>query len=218
MRSLFLALLTAATFTGCLTYHWRVVDDTKVAPDPPKPLPLPKDQVPAFITVEHGADPHHFTVHNNSASTVFISFRESVMEASGKSHRVVSGETKQLHADQDSPDTPIAPATSADVSFYSDTLSSLEEGQVVKFRIALRQQGKETQAILHSRLEVEEEEEKDLKFTTHEQDTASRVLCVATIGIWCRLKLPTQQDRDDANQKAKKYGPNAKAEFLHTSM
>jgi hypothetical protein len=61
---------------------------------------------------------HSFEFMNKSSSRVIISFSKSILSATGKSFKLISGQTIGMHKDRDSPDFIIAPGTSADLSFF----------------------------------------------------------------------------------------------------
>ncbi len=220
MRKAVSLLALSMSLSGCFTYHWQVTD-AEVQPE----KGLPKDTIPAFISVQRDTDdPHHFRFQNKSDGVVFVSYKESVAEFGGRSLRVIAGDTKMIHVDQNSPDSPIAPHSTADIALYAQ--SSYEGGNSYKdqsaddnlltFRVALTTSGKPTQfAVIHSRFR---EESDDCDTIVTEAPSDRRIKCILTLGFMCP-KAPTESDIEAAQKQAKEEcGSRSKVTFVKTTM
>lgn len=212
-------LLVAATTSGCLTYKWKVTEADLKVEAPIKEAA--KDQVPAFAEIKHfGKNANHFFVTNKSQEVIFVSYASSVAEVL-TSVRVISGETMGMHKDRDSPDTPIAPGSSAEVSFYSDDkLTSalmVDPGEATyTLRIALKGPGgKLDYAIMNCSGSGKKVDEGPM-VRTH-AGAADQLACYLTgiiYGGWCWFVSPGDKDTDIAKKAAKeKYGDKAGIEY-----
>lgn len=216
-----LLISTSLTFTSCLTYRWQAhVPEDQLASPAPKPV-QPANQVPKFVKIEPmKSRGNHFMVSNLSQEMVYVSYKQSVVEFAGSSYRVVSGETRGINRDRDSPDTPIAPNTTAEVSFYTEdntTSELMQKGSAaINYRVAIRKEDKKPKyAILHG-TSADEKKEKELLFTTESQGN-NRLACYITgilYGGWCWFVHPTEEDHKIAEEKGKsKYGPQTTVEY-----
>ncbi|SME94100.1 hypothetical protein [Pseudobacteriovorax antillogorgiicola] len=192
-------IISALSLQGCLTYKWKVVGVHDSLFQPYK--------VPRFIDVSETAKPNHFVFKNNSQSTVFISHRNSVAIANGRSYRLISGRMNVNHRDMESPDIPIAAGTSIEVSFYSDDRSFTklvnEDQQIVDYRVFLKTPRKSYSMSLRSVGSTE-------TFITSDANDNDSNLCYLTEVFfygYCWFVSPDEADESMARMKAQSmYG------------
>lgn len=213
-KLLIMTLFASQLLAGCLTYRWEA--------SVPENLLVAKSNdssAPKFAKIEGVKDPtrrNHFQVTNESKKMISVSFKQSVIEIDGKSYRVLSGSTINMNRDRESPDTPIAPNTVAEVSFYPEdgiAKSIVINGtSEITYRIALRQdEGKPEYAILRQSKAVGGE------FTTkvNDRDKWGCIITGIFYGGWCWFVKPNDEDRKQAEERGKDlYGPNAKISFV----
>jgi hypothetical protein len=193
--------------------------------------------LPPYLLVESVPDaPNSFIFNNKSDATVFVSYKDSVADVSGTSHRVVSGTMRQLHADQSSPDTPIAARTKAEISFYMPDDKKVQDaifaGNVFTLDVAIRKPGRP--GFDHAVLRVQGQKPPDFRKLCEDLGaTYSRSECAAYFGTpispgdrwgcyltgilyggWCWFVNPDESDYAAAKEIAvERLGPEASLDY-----
>jgi hypothetical protein len=195
MKSFFLLtlILASSIITSCSTFRWRA-EITDVSTGEPN--------VPQFVKIQPTKIRNHFMVTNLTDKVVTVVYRQSVIQADGISLRVISGETRGINRDRDSPDVVIAPQTTAEISLYSEDSANSEKiikGQFkeLKFRIAVKLGD---QAVQYAVMDGGKSNE----FTT-EISQNEKLWCYVTgifYGGYCWLIKPDDEDRLAAQKKA----------------
>lgn len=198
-RSAFIAVaLLLGTTPGCLSYRWQV----HIAP--PSFVPLP-DDVPPFVQVTRASNGgNYFAVTNVGHEPIFVSYRESIAEVGLQSIRVVSGDTRRMHNDMTPPDVPIAPGSTALVSFYDaeEQHDLVTNGKEARFRIALRTTAGN---IVYAVMQPKAAHPPASTFVTSASD-GDKVACYVTAflyGGWCWFVHPGDSDRIAAEERAR---------------
>lgn len=215
MRLGFIAIVMMLS-QGCLTYKWDVdVDDPSRVPvnDPVFEVVSQPKKVKIYGTSQKR---NHFKVTNNSDGPIFVVYKESFAQLNGSSLRVVSGDTRKINSDQASPDQPVAPGSSAEVSFYtSDSLTNqLLYGGGATFSIAIKAGGNTNYAKVKTFTKPQTEVKESI---TTEVSAKDRLLCYTTgiiYGGWCWFIKPQDSDREEAMEKAKSIYSNQNRKVL----
>ncbi len=190
---LFLSVLVLLTSFSCTTYRWQaelpeVVDAAR--------------KVPKFVKIDSTARRNHFKVTNLTDDMVTVSYRQSVIQVGDSSLRAISGETRGINTDRDSPDIVIAPRTASEISLYSedsDKSQKIVRGTLrdVKFRIAMKLADKPMEYAIISG-------EPSNEFTT-EASQHEKMFCYLTglfYGGYCWFIRPSEDDRAEAKRRA----------------
>jgi hypothetical protein len=189
-------VLGCSLLVGCLRYEWRVTTVRPAADsDPVAPVTM---DVPSGVTLRRSEQrANHFLIENKSNAMLFVSHRESAVEIDGVSLRVIPGTQLRIRADQDAPDTPIAPNTSAEVSFYTASPEAneflAELGTAAQFRIAVRSASETRYAVVKP------------EGVVTSAGMVDRLLCYVTgiaFGGWCWFVSPGEDDARSAAAKA----------------
>lgn len=224
-RRVFIISALAVSLSGCFVYHWEAYQEREVEVDA-KPQPaLPGNELPKYLRVERtGLAANEFLFFNDSDEMIFVEFRNSAAQFGNTSHRVVSGASRVINTDRDSPDTPIAPKTSAKVAFYTpdegEIMSSLRVMNVGHgiYRIAIRRQsGKTDFAVIHSRANPKPEKTKTEEFLKGTFTTGApaedRWLCYLSAFVFCPFIEPSDYSEALAIAK-KKFGDDVEVRYV----
>lgn len=188
-----LSLVICSSFYSCTTYRWKaelpeVVDTSR--------------KIPKFVKIESTGRRNHFKVTNLTDDMVTVSYRQSVIQVGDSSLRAISGETRGINTDRESPDLVIAPKTASEISLYSedsDKSQKIVNGKMkdVKFRIALKWAEKPVEYAIIEGGSINE-------FTT-EANQNEKILCYATgifYGGYCWFLRPSEEERIQAKKQA----------------
>jgi hypothetical protein len=181
----FLTSTVLLVLAGCTTFRYEVSESPKPLPSRSEPaMPKPNREFvfkvvkkPSYLEIKKSVEVlkwNSFEFRNNSSSPVTISFSKSILSATGKSFKLISGQTIGMHKDRDSPDFIIAPGTSADLSFFPlgvdfpiDTIGGLN-------RFSISYQKENDQKSNYIQIDSERPYEYEVKLSNY-QDELSKI-------------------------------------------
>jgi hypothetical protein len=166
------------------------------------------------IVINQRSAHNYFRITNKSKDIIYVNYRRSVIDAAGRSHRVVSGETKKIHEDRDSPDTPIAPGGFAEISLFPADTEPPDDYQIkVVYRLALtRSDSSSVFAVFRAKKPIDFPSGPDVScpiertYFRSDAHWADQALCYSTFilaGGWCWFISPRDSDFEQANELAK---------------
>lgn len=201
---LFLVTMAAIITCGCTTFRYEIVEPAQ-ATDQLSELDKTEFQIKQplnYVLVSRGIRHNHFYFTNNASVPIYVKYEQSAGFALGKaSIRLISGQTRSIHANLAVPDTIILPGKFSEVSFYPVDMAPL----VDEFDIAIQKEGdtKIDRLVIKSAQKSLSGKSQEVKI---EASNWKKYICYATAvfyGGYCWFISPDSDDDNGALTKAK---------------